>query len=154
MFYRYVLPLLFCISVANCLSVSWNTTLQPICGPNVERRITLSMLECDKLMDPELNSIYEDCVRKVNAIPAGKQLDKPKLCYYSENGSLLDRCKMTQYKARGVTMSELIDKQQEHTVSCLFHYMIIFLQISILHTVVFEEDCRATRLGESMFQKQ
>lgn len=99
------------------ISAYWTPVLPQVCGPSVPTNLTRALFACDRLMDKQLAGIFENCVYTVHKIPRKAKLDKPKLCYYRKQGLQLDRCKMMKYRAQGFTLQELVEKEQDHTVS-------------------------------------
>ena len=53
-------------------------------------------------------------------------ISRPKLCYYARSGNQLDKCKMAKYRAEGITLTDLVDREHEHTVST--HYALHYTQ--------------------------
>lgn len=125
------------VNVTDAISAYWMPILPQVCSPNVPKNVSHALLACDRLMDKQvrfcccfplevfltielnieqLSSIFDSCVRNVNRIPNDQKLDKPKLCYYSRQGMQLDRCKMMRYRAEGITLLQLVEREQDHTV--------------------------------------
>ncbi|OTF77225.1 hypothetical protein BLA29_001896 [Euroglyphus maynei] len=97
------------------ISAYWTPILSKVCSQNVSRNITQALFACDKLMDRQLSTIFDDCVRKVNPQIKSEKLPRPKLCYYLKQGMQLDQCKMARYQSEGITLPELVDREQDHT---------------------------------------
>ncbi|KAH9403035.1 hypothetical protein TYRP_015801 [Tyrophagus putrescentiae] len=74
----------------------------------------MALLACDSLMDAQLANIFDGCVRSVFRLK-DEVISRPKLCYYARSGNQLDKCKMAKYRAEGITLTDLVDREQEHT---------------------------------------
>lgn len=110
-----LISLLF--SPALAISAYWSPVLPTVCGASVPANITRALLACDRLMDKQLANIFEACVYNVHRMPRKHKLDKPKLCYYNKQALQLDRCKMLKYRAQAFSLEQLVEKEQDHTVS-------------------------------------
>ncbi|KAH7642844.1 hypothetical protein HUG17_9535 [Dermatophagoides farinae] len=97
------------------ISAYWTPILSKVCSSNVSKNITQALFACDKLMDQQLSTIFDDCVRQVNPQIKTEKLGRPKLCYYLKQGMQLDQCKMARYQSEGITLPELVDREQDHT---------------------------------------
>ncbi|XP_027199775.2 uncharacterized protein LOC113793900 [Dermatophagoides pteronyssinus] len=103
------------ITMVESISAYWTPILPKVCSPNISRNITQALFACDKLMDQQLSNIFDDCVRKVNPQIKSEKLSRPKLCYYLKQGMQLDQCKIARYQSEGITLPELVDREQDHT---------------------------------------
>lgn len=102
------------IHQTGAISTYWTPIIPAFCSPKVSPNVTASLLKCDQLMDGQLAGIFDGCVRSVLRLKE-EQLNRPKLCYYARSGAQLDRCKMAKYRSEGITLTELVDREQEHT---------------------------------------
>ncbi|KAF7487598.1 hypothetical protein SSS_09193 [Sarcoptes scabiei] len=99
------------------ISAYWTPILPKVCGTNVSKNLTQSLFACDQLLDHQLSNIFDDCVQSVYRLKRNKIEQRPKLCYYMRMGNQLDRCKMARYQSERITLTELIDREQDHTIT-------------------------------------